>query len=121
MYKMSFKGVDWPRNPDHYCQEYLREPVYSKDSSNNTVFTGMGPLKLTVTGSGAFFGTNAYDNFKVLSNLFSQSTVGALYHPVWGTVQAFFTKLELTQEPKPDYVAYSFEFKGADEKGAIPQ
>lgn len=121
MLKMSFKGVDWPQNPEQYRQVSIREPVYGKDSAGNAVFSGMGPVKVTVTGSGAFFGTNAYENFKVLSTLFAQSTVGALYHPVWGTVQAYFTGLELTQEPKPDYVAYSFEFKGADENGAIPQ
>lgn len=121
MLKMSYKGVSWPRNPDHYRQEYLREPTYEKTIEGETVFVGMGPLKLTITGSGAFFGASAYDNFKALSNLFKQTTVGALYHPVWGTVQAFFTKLELTQEPKADYVAYSFTFTGADENGEIPK
>ncbi len=121
MLKMSFRGVDWPRNPEQYRQVSVREPVYGKNSAGNTVFTGMGPVKVTVTGSGAFFGSDAYENFKVLAGLFAQSTPGALYHPVWGTVQAYFTKLELTQEPKPDYVAYSFEFRGADADGGIPQ
>lgn len=121
MLKMSYKGVSWPQNPEQYQQYYLREPVYEKDLEGNTVFAGMGPMKLKITGSGAFFGTNAYSNFKTLSNLFTQSAAGELSHPVWGTVQAFFTKLELTQMPKENYVAYSFEFTGADASGAIPK
>ena len=33
-----------------------------------------------------------------------------LVHPVWMTTTAWFAALELRQEPRRDYVAYSFEF-----------
>ena len=33
-----------------------------------------------------------------------------LIHPVWQAANAYFVKLELSQEPTADYVAYSFEF-----------
>ena len=33
-----------------------------------------------------------------------------LVHPVWMTTTAWFAGLELRQEPRRDYVAYSFEF-----------
>ncbi len=121
MEKISFKGVNWPRNPETYHHSYVREPVYEKNSAGKTVFTGMGPEKLKITGTGVFSGSGAYGNFQVLLNLFQQSGAGALYHPVWGTVQAYFTELEMTQEPKENYVAYRFAFLGADDTGGIPQ
>ncbi len=121
MERMSFKGTSWPRNPETYCQSYEREPVYTKNSSGEAVFSKMGPLKLTVTGTGTFTGTTAYSDFQVLAGLFSQTTVGALYHPIWGVTQAYFTELELTQAPRENYVAYRFTFRGADENGKIPQ
>ena len=40
-----------------------------------------------------------------------------LVHPVWMTTTAWFAALELRQEPRPDYVAYSFEFWETVEEG----
>ena len=31
-------------------------------------------------------------------------------HPVWPTIRAYFAKLNLREEPREDYVHYSFEF-----------
>ena len=31
-------------------------------------------------------------------------------HPVWPTIYAYFAKLNLREEPREDYVHYSFEF-----------
>ena len=45
---------------------------------------------------------------------------GVLTHPVWGERSVFFTGLEMTQEPRENYVAYRFEFQQADENGKIP-
>ena len=78
-------------------------------------------MKRTVTGSGHFFGDTAYEDFQELLELYDLDGAGALVHPVWGTMQVHFTQLVLTQEPKADFVAYSFEFREADEDGAIPQ
>ena len=36
---------------------------------------------------------------------------GLLIHPVWQISNAYFTALKLEQEPLPDYVRYSFEFR----------
>lgn len=111
MFRMSYKNVFWPINPEQYRQVSQREPVYSKDGSGNSVVTGAGPVQVTVTGSGAFSGSEAYEQFKTLLALFAQSGAGTLNHPVWGSLNAVFTKLELNQEPRPDYVSYSFEFR----------
>lgn len=121
MDKLRFKGYIWPQNPEIYRQSFVREPVYVKDEEGNVSFEGLGPLKRVVTGSGAFFGETAYEDFKELAALCDAPTAGALVHPAWGTVTAFLTELEMTQEPRADYVAYQFTFHGADADGNIPQ
>ena len=35
---------------------------------------------------------------------------GMLTHPVWRTDRAYFVSLSVTEEPRPDYVRYSFAF-----------
>lgn len=121
MNKLVYKNYVWPQNPDHYQQDYVREPVYEKNDAGETEFTGMGPMKRTITGSGAFFGVTAYTDFLALAKVFEEATCGSLVHPVWGTYSCYFTELRLTQEPRADYVAYRFEFREADADGAIPQ
>ena len=99
----------------------MREPVYTKNAAGDAVFTGMSPVKRTVTGKGAFLGDTAYADFQELLALFNAGGCGTLVHPVWGTYNMHFTELELTQEPKFQYVAYRFVFREADDEGAIPQ
>ena len=121
MQKLVYKNYVWPQNPDHYQQVYVREPIYGKNEANETVFVGMGPMKRTITGSGVFFGATAYSDFLALAKVFEDNTFGGLVHPVWGTYRCFFTQLQLTQEPRSDYVAYKFEFREADSNGVVPQ
>ena len=61
-------------------------------------------------GEGEFFGAGAYTQFRRLMEVFRSPGAGALRHPVWQCSRAYFTRLELAQEPREDYVAYSFEF-----------
>ena len=35
----------------------------------------------------------------------------SMIHPLWQIANAYFTGLKLEQEPLPDYVRYSFEFR----------
>ena len=48
--------------------------------------------------------------FISLEQVFLQGGSGVLVHPVWPAARAYFVSLELTEEPLPDYVQYSFEF-----------
>ncbi len=121
MNKLVYKNYIWPQNPDHYQQSYIREPVYGKNEAGETVFVGMCPMKRTITGSGSFFGNTAYADFLALAKVFEDKTDGGLVHPVFGTYRCYFTELQMTQEPREDYVAYRFEFREADSDGAIPQ
>lgn len=121
MEKMSYKTFTWPNNPHSYQEICTREAVYEKDELKQDVFQGMGPLKRTITGSGAFFGEAAYSSFTTLAKLFEENTPGSLVHPVWGTRYCYFTELELTQEPKDNYVSYRFSFAQADADGNVPK
>lgn len=114
---MTFKTFAWRQDPDTYREVLERDPQYLTGS----VFSGMGPLKRTITGEGVFFGDSAYSDYQALAKLFEDSTAGTLKHPVFGEKTVYFTGLELLQEPKPQCVAYSFTFRGADDNGTIPK
>jgi hypothetical protein len=118
--KISFKSFVWPLNPESYQEELIREPVYEK-TNTGTKFSGMGPQKRVITGKGAFLGINAVTDFKALADLFANAEAGALTHPLFGARTVYFTALTMTQSPRADYVAYSFEFTEADANGAIPE
>ncbi len=120
MEKLRYKDWTWPQNPTEYHQKYLREPVYEKNNAGNMKFQGLGPLKKVITGSGVFSGPDATTHFQGLAAMMTESNTGLLVHPVLGTEVAYFTELELTQEPRADYVAYCFTFQVADGDGAIP-
>ncbi len=121
MNKLKFKTFTWPENPERFSIYCLREPVYVTLEDKSVAFSSMGPLKRTISGSGAFVGSNAYTNFTALAALAQQTTPGQLIHPTWGTISAYLTELTLTQEPKENYVAYTFTFREANSSGAIPK
>lgn len=121
MANLTYKDFVWPQNPETYRQHYLRKATYGEDETGNDVFQGLGGLKHTITGSGVFTGETAYADFLQLAALCDQVLAGQLVHPVWGTVSAFLTELEMEQEPKANWVAYSFTFQVADANGCIPE
>lgn len=121
MANLTFKTFSWRQDPHTYREELVREPVYVKNDAGEVEFSGMGPLKRTITGEGVFFGDTAYSDYLALEKLFADSTAGTLTHPIFGERLVYFTGLELLQEPKPLCVAYSFIFREADDTGAIPK
>lgn len=121
MNKMKYKTFTWPENPADFAIDYVREPVYETLADKSVVFRGLGPLKRTFRGSGAFAGGDAYQSFKALAALMNQTTSGTLEHPVWGSFTAYLVELHLEQEPRPNYVAYSFRLREANSNNAIPE
>lgn len=121
MEKLSYKTFVFPTNPHIYREETLREGKYDKDDAGNDVFLGMGYLKRIITGTGAFFGENAVAEFQKLQTLFEDAEPGNLEHPLWGIRYCYFTGLEMTQEPKQDYVAYKFTFQQALANDYLPR
>lgn len=121
MTQMIFETFAFPQNPDKLQHSYSREPIYTKNEDGEQVFSGMGAGRCVITGSGAFTGDHAYDSFRNFLELFEAGTCGTLYDPTWGVYSGYLTGLELTQEPRNNYVAYRFEFTRADAGGAIPK
>ena len=76
MDKLKYKTFVWPHNPTVYKEEYLREPHYTKGDDGEYYFDAMGDEKLTITGTGAFFGDDAFVQFKKLAKLFKETTPG---------------------------------------------
>ena len=116
---LSYKTFVWPRNPHTYEEKTSRDPQYHTESGV-TYFDGMGDLKRTITGTGVFYGADAYDQFKQLALLIEDSTPGNLEHPIWGIRYCYFTGLELTQEPKENVVSYQFTLTLALTSGMVP-
>ena len=107
---MRFKGFVWPHNPRVYSITFERKIAVHKIPFGRHYLQSLGQTRRVLKGEGEFVGEGAYDTFKALANVFYEETPGVLVHPVWMTATAWFAGLELRQEPKPDYVAYSFEF-----------
>lgn len=108
---MRYKGFTFPHNPRVYEISYTRDVAVHKVPMGVYSMQDLGRTCRVLAGEGEFYGADAYDKFKALANIFYSNGPGALYHPIWQMSQAYFTKLRLRQEPRRDYVAYSFEFR----------
>ena len=120
MGRLSYKTFVWPHNPHTYKENYVRQPQYYTEDGI-TYFDSMGEMKCMITGSGVFFGENAFRQFQRLTELFEDPEPGNLEHDVWGIRYCYFTGLQLTQEPRDNYVSYSFEFTVALNNGVVPK
>ena len=120
MEKLSYKTFVWPQNPYVYKEVTSRTPYYFTQDKE-TYFDGMSDLKRVITGSGVFYGEDAYEQFKKLQKLAEESDAGNLEHPIFGIRYCYLTMLEVTQEPKENYVSYRFEFTQARLNGEIPK
>lgn len=121
MDKLKFRAFTWPENPEVFQIRAVMEPKYTIADDGTISYTGMGPLCRVITGSGVFHGVDARDDFNALAVLMAAAQAGDLVHPVWGTMNVMLTELEMKQESRADYVAYTFAFREADESGMIPQ
>ena len=107
---MRYKNYTWPHNPRVYTIEYKRELGCQKVPFGRYHLQDLGLTRRVMRGEGEFVGPEAYDQFKKLASVFYSEGPGMLIHPVWQLSNAYFAQLSLTQEPRPDYVRYSFTF-----------
>ena len=107
---MRFKNYVWPHNPKRYSIHYERhmQAVTVPGGQDFVACSGMG--RRVMRGQGEFAGKGAYSEFKRLAAVFYEPTAGTLVHPVWQAAQVYFAELKLEQEPRADYVRYSFVF-----------
>lgn len=107
---MRFKDYTWPHNPETFVMEYQRQVALHKVPMGGCVLQDLGVSCRVFRGEGEFAGTDAYEQFKELAAVFRETGPGVLVHPVWRTERAYFVSLSVTEEPRPDYVRYSFVF-----------
>lgn len=107
---MRYKTYTWPHNPRVYTIEYQREMSCRKVPFGRYHLQDLGMTRRVMKGEGEFVGPDAYDQFKKLASVFYSEGPGVLVHPVWQMSSAYFTQLSLAQEPRADYVRYTFTF-----------
>ena len=111
---MTFKTFVWPHNPRVYTITYERKMAVYKVPFGRHCLQSLGQTRRVFKGEGEFVGEGAYDKFKELATVFYEETPGVLVHPIWVATTAWFVGLEVEQEPRSDYVRYSFEFWEVD-------
>ena len=107
---MRYKDYVWPHNPRVYAITWRRPISAHKVPFGTYVLQNLGRSFRTLRGDGEFCGDGAYDEFKKLASVFYDNEPGLLIHPIWQNAKAYFVSLEVNQEPREDYVKYSFEF-----------
>ena len=107
---MRYKDYTWPHNPEVYTVERQRRLVVHQIPYGRCVIQDLGGMYRVLRGEGVFAGDGAYEQFRQLVEVFQEGGAGLLVHPVWQTERAWFASLQVTEEPLPDYVRYSFEF-----------
>jgi spore coat assembly protein SafA len=107
---MRYKNYIWPHNPKVYSIDYERKMAVNKTPFGLFHLQDLGRTNRIMEGEGEFVGEDAYAQFGQLANVFYDGGPGQLVHPLWQTANAYFVKLKLEQEPRPDYVKYSFTF-----------
>lgn len=107
---MRYKDYVWPHNPRSYTITYRRRVSVQEVPYGYYTMESLGHGHRVMRGSGEFVGEGAYEEFKRLAKVFYTGGEGTLVHPCWQSAHVFFVKLSLEQMPRPDYVAYTFEF-----------
>lgn len=109
---MRYKDFTWPNNPATCTYSCDRSIIKHKYPELDAVeLEDMDSEGVVITGTGEFFGYNAYNYWTELVNVFRSHGIGELYHPIFkDVVMASFKKLNCTLEPRPHYVQYTFEF-----------
>lgn len=107
---MRYKDYVWPHNPRVYTIDYERVMAENKVPYGLYHLQDLGRSHRVMRGEGEFAGPDAYAQFGALANVFYTQGPGELVHPLWQTANAYFVELSLKQEPRPDYVSYSFTF-----------
>lgn len=107
---MRYKSFIWPHNPRTYTIEYERKVAVHKIPFGRYAMQDLGLGRRVMRGEGEFYGPSAYEDFKKLATVFYDGGPGTLLHPVWQSAQVYFVELALAQEPRRDYVRYTFTF-----------
>ena len=107
---MRYKDYTWPHNPRVYTIDYRRTMAVQKVPFGGYLLQDLGQEHRVMEGEGEFAGEGAYREFQKLASVFYDRGPGLLVHPLWQAANTYFVSLRLEQEPRPDYIRYSFAF-----------
>ena len=107
---MRYKSYTWPHNPRVYSIDFQRSIAAHKTPFGRYQLQDLGMGHRAMEGAGEFVGEGAYEEFQRLACVFYEDGPGLLVHPLWQVANAYFVSLRVEQEPRPDYVRYSFAF-----------
>ena len=121
MANLSFGSITWRHDPTTFSVSGRRTPHYSKAQDGTVSFSGMGSVECRISGTGVFLGRDAWKDYLALEKQLDAAAPTALTHPRWGSCKAYLSELKMTEEPKNEYISYSFTFLRADAQGKVPQ
>ena len=107
---MRYKNYIWPHNPRVYTIDFERVMAENKVPYGLYYLQDLGRTRRVMRGEGEFVGPQAYAQFGALANVFYDPGAGELIHPLWQAAKVHFVELSLKQEPRADYVSYTFTF-----------
>lgn len=109
---MQYKDYVWPRNPKDINITVENNVKDIEIPKSGSVFQRYERKKRIVNGTGNFVGSECFNEFRSLFNLFKNSTgeSGYLAIPNLDPFLAIFKSLKLTGEQSPELVTYTFTF-----------
>lgn len=110
MTKLKFGGFAFPHNPKKLQIEWNKNLKVFRPPDSAVVIQNLGADYRVITGSGEFYGDDAFTQFLALSKAFQQTGKGLLTLPGLDSFYAEFHSLKLTGEAGENTIAYSFEF-----------
>lgn len=108
--KIRFKGYSWVHNPKTLKvskEQNMRENFIPYGKSN---VQNLGVKSRIISGTGQLFGEDCLIQYQQLVQLQSQEESGILSLPDTKPFYAFFKSIELSCDPTPEVVTYSFVF-----------
>lgn len=106
-----YKDFTFPHNPrTSGCKcdrSYIKHKYPELAGSELEDF---GPNAIVITGSGEFFGDDAYGTWNRLYDQFASNGVGNVSHPIYKHItRGLMTSLSSTLESIENYISYEFE------------
>lgn len=107
---MRYKEYSWPQNPSHLKITHKRDVKELRVPYGESVLQDFGACRQIIEGQGAFFGANALSDYSALEKVFQSGGTGTLLLPGMPARTAVFSSLAMAEEPRPDYIRYTFLF-----------
>lgn len=106
-----YKDFTFPNNPATTSYKIDRSYVKHKyPELSGAELEDLSPNACVISGSGEFFGPNAYSNWNQLLREYKKTGVGNVSHPIFTDItRGLMVSLTADVEPMPEYVKYSFE------------